>query len=76
MYNWGYCPKYIKGDSMKKTTKEVKFNLDVENLKILEFICTSKGIKRSDYINSLLDKEFSKIDKTKISDVMAELEKL
>lgn len=61
---------------MKNETKQVKFNLDVETFKILEYICTSKGISKGEYIKSILNKEFSKIDKTKLSDVIAELEKL
>lgn len=65
--------KYSKSN---ENIKEVKFNLDVENLKILEFICTSKGITKHQYINSLLETEFNKIDKSKLSDMMAELEKL
>lgn len=65
-----------QSDIMKTDTKEVKFKLDVETFKILEYICTSKGISKGEYIKSLLDNEFSKIDKTKLADVMAELEKL
>lgn len=68
--------KENKYSTSNDNIKEVKINLDVENLKILELICTSKGISRHEYINSLLDNEFSKVDKNKISDVMAELEKL
>ena len=65
-----------QSDIMKTDTKEVKFKLDVETFKILEYICTSKGISKGEYIQSWLDNEFSKIDKTKLADVMAELEKL
>lgn len=68
--------KENKFSTTNDNIKEVKINFDVEQLKILELICTSKGISRHQYINSLLDKEFSKLDKNKISDVMAELEKL
>ena len=73
---FGTVAQNTKRDIMKNETKQVKFNLDVETFKILEYICTSKGISKGEYIKSILNKEFSKIDKTKLSDVMAELEKL
>lgn len=65
--------KYSKSN---ENIKSVKINFDVENLTIMQLLCTSKGISQHQYINSLLEKEFKKIDKTKLSDVMAELEKL
>lgn len=72
----GKVAQICQSDIMKTETKEVKFKLDVETFKILEYICTSKGITKGEYIKTLLDNEFSKIDKNKLSDVMAELEKL
>ena len=54
----------------------IKINFLNEKATILKFICSNKGISAHEYIDSLLDKEFKKIDVTKISDVMAELEKL
>ena len=59
-----------------ENTKSIKLNINNENLTLLELICNNKGITKHQYINSLLEKEFKKIDKTKLSDLMAELEKL
>lgn len=73
---YGIVAQIYQSDIMKTDTKEVKFKLDVETFKILEYICTSKGISKGEYIKILLNNEFSKIDKNKLSDVMAELEKL
>lgn len=65
--------KYSKSN---ENIQEVKFNLELENYKILNFICTIKGISKHQFINDVLNKEFNSIDKAKLSDVMADLEKL
>lgn len=56
--------------------KQVDVVFTKENLTILDIVCNKKGISRNEYIDTLLNKEFSSIDKNKLADVMADLEKL
>lgn len=56
--------------------KQAEIVFTKENLTILDIVCNNKGISRNEYINTLLDKEFSSINKNKLADVMADLEKL
>lgn len=56
--------------------KQAEIVFTKENLTILDIVCNKKGISRNEYIDTLLNKEFSSIDKNKLADVMADLEKL
>lgn len=56
-----------------KISKRIKFEID--NLTILDAICNSKGLDRHEFINNLLNREFSDMKNLNVSDLVKEIGK-
>lgn len=56
--------------------REVRIKFEIENLTILDTICTYKGIKsRHDFINDLLNREFANLKDKSIKEIINEIKK-
>ncbi len=64
-----------KYDKNNENIKDVRINFEIENLTILDAICTYKGIKRHEFINNLLHREFADMKNLNVSDLVKEIAK-
>lgn len=64
-----------KYDKNRENIKDVRINFEIENLTILDTICTYKGIKRHEFINRLLGREFADMKNLNVSDLVKEIAK-
>ena len=64
--------KYNKNN---ETIKDVRINFEIENLTILDTICTYHGIGRHEFINNLLNREFADMKDKNITELVKEIPK-
>ena len=66
------CKKYNKNN---ENIKDVRINFVIENLTILDAICTYKGICRHEFIDNLLNREFAEMKNLNVSDLVKAMAK-
>ncbi len=64
-----------KYSTENENIKDVRVNFEIENLTILDAICTSKGIKRHQFINELLNREFAHMKSKTVTELVKEIAK-
>lgn len=67
--------KSNKYSTENENIKDVRINFEIENLTILDAICTYKGIGRHEFINNLLNREFADMKDKNITELVKEIAK-